>query len=94
MFDVFEEHQDSMTVGNHSLQNIKFNYNLSFLKQLVERDIDIISLKIFSNNELIFQTTFDLPVLPVDYFGGLNAHPELLASYVLANHPLIYQINM
>jgi len=92
LFDLFEEHQDLMTVGNHSLQNIKFNYNLSCLKQLVERDIDVISFKIFSNNELVFQTTFDLPVLPVDYFGRLNTHPELLASYVLANHPLIYQI--
>lgn len=92
LFDVFEEHHDVMSVGNHSLQNIKFNYNLSFLKQLVERDIDVISIKIFSNDELVFQTTFNLPVLPVDYFGGLNTHPELLSSYVLANHPLIYQI--
>ena len=92
LFDAFEEHHDTMPVGNHSLQNIKFNYDLSFLKQLVERDIDVISFKIFSNNELVFQTTFNLPVLPVDYFGGLNVYPELLASYVLANHPLIYQI--
>lgn len=92
LFDVFEEHHDVMSVGNHSLQNIKFNYNLSFLKQLVERDIDVISIKIFSNDELVFLTTFNLPVLPVDYFGGLNTHPELLSSYVLANHPLIYQI--
>jgi len=29
LFDLFDEYQDVMTVGNHSLQNIKFNYNLS-----------------------------------------------------------------
>lgn len=92
LFKDFKQFHDEMPVGNHTLQQIKFNYNLAFLKQLTERDVDAISLKIFSNDELIYETSFELHVLPLDFFGGINVYPELLASYVLANHPVIYKI--
>ncbi len=78
--------------GFLSVKTFDFNYNLSLIKSFAEKDIDTISVKIWSQGELLYQTSFTLNVLPMDYFGGLRVYPQLLASYSLPNHPLIYKI--
>ncbi|MBO6213256.1 DUF3320 domain-containing protein [Algoriella sp.] len=69
-----------------------FVYDLNFLKSLSEKDLDQIQFKVIKNGEIIAQKTISLEVLPIDYFGGLQTYPELLASYVLSNNAFIYKI--
>ena len=78
--------------GSLSLKTFDFRFNLSLIKSFTEKDIDSISVNIISKTELLYQTSFTLNVLPIDYFGGLRVYPQLLASYSLPNHPLVYKI--
>lgn len=93
IFETLDLHIDKLEKESKEVfADFKFNYNLQFLKQLNEKDLDTIRIEIIHQNEIIRKTHFALDILPMDYFGGLHAYPQLLASYILSNHPLIYKI--
>lgn len=69
-----------------------FLFNLSLIKDLTEKDIDLIKITLFTNDEQICQSSFNLEIFPMDYFGGLEVLPQLLSSYIIPNHPSIYEI--
>lgn len=69
-----------------------FVFDTSLLRRLSEKDIDTIEINIFKNGESIYRTSFVISVLPIDYFGGLQTYPQLLASYVLSNNLSLYKI--
>ncbi|RKE56570.1 superfamily I DNA and/or RNA helicase [Sphingobacterium detergens] len=75
-----------------TVENLAFDYNIPFIRNLVEKDLDTLTCTIYSKNEILYQQKFTVNVLPMDYFGGLSKYPELLASYVLPNHDIIYTI--
>ncbi len=93
VFEAYTYYLDKLsTEGLLSVKTFDFKYNLSLIKSFTEKDIDTISVRIIAKEEILYQTTFTLNVLPMDYFGGLRVYPQLLASYSLPNHPLIYKI--
>ena len=93
---LFEKYQFSMDQlkadSKFQISNFDFKFNLILLKRLTEKDIDSVAVEVFSNEISIYTTNFEIDVLPIDYFGGLNNYPQLLVSYILSNHPAIYQI--
>ncbi|MGX9986918.1 DUF3320 domain-containing protein [Soonwooa purpurea] len=92
---IFEKYRvfiDRISANTFSLSNFEFNYQFKFLKSLIEKDIDTIKIILLANDTEIISTQFNMDVLPMDYFGGLQILPQLLGSYVTPNHPTIYQI--
>jgi len=85
---------DELRVGKTVVFNrFDFQYNLPFLRSLSEKDIDSIWVKIVDGDGIsIAEERWQLEILPIDYFGGLQAFPQLLVSYALSNHPAIYDI--
>lgn len=74
------------------LETFKLAIDQSFLKKLSEKDIDAIQVQVLQGEELLATETFQLTILPMDYFAGIGAYPQLLAAYVLSNHQQIYEI--
>ncbi|MDM1299330.1 DUF4011 domain-containing protein [Empedobacter falsenii] len=93
---LFEDYKINLDkiIQNEIIQLTEFNfiYNLDFLRSLAEKDIDTIKIDVKSNDNLMYQNEFSIDILPIDYFGGLQPYPQLLSSYVLPNHELIYQL--
>ncbi len=92
IFENYEIFMDDSSNYNLVVRNFDFQYQLNFLKNLTERDIDSIKITVFADNLELVSTHFQIDVLPMDYFGGLSALPQLLSSYITPNHPSIYQI--
>ncbi|MGE0932195.1 DUF3320 domain-containing protein [Peijinzhouia sedimentorum] len=93
LFSPYTIHLDSFTKGlSRTVQNFDFKYKLTLIRNFTEKELDTITVKIYSDEEVLCLEDFKLSVLPIDYFGGFGAYPELLASYSLPNHPLIYSI--
>jgi len=93
LFSPYTIHIDRFLEGKSvTLKNLDFDYNILFIKNLTENDMDSITCTISSNNEILHEQKFTVKILPMDYFGGLSKYPELLASYVLPNHAIIYEI--
>lgn len=76
----------------YTIVKFDFKYNLHFIRNIVEKDIDTIQIRLYSEEEIIAETFFQIDVLPIDYFGGIDVFPELLASYILPNHDAILPI--
>jgi hypothetical protein len=88
-YGIFEKYTffvDKILEGSFTLTNFDFKYQLQLLKNLTEKDIDSIKIVVSANNEEIVATQFNLDVLPMDHFGGLQVLPQLLASYVTPNN--------
>lgn len=93
LFSPYTIHIDRFLEGKSvTLKNLDFDYNIPFIRNLAEKDMDSITCTIFSRDEMLYQQKFTVKILPMDYFGGLSKYPELLASYVLPNHDIIYEI--
>ncbi len=77
---------------SHLINRFPFKYNLPFLRDLKEKDTDTISVSIVAGHAVLYETTFSITIFPIDYFGGLQVHPELLLSYAMPNDDTVYQI--
>src|SRR5690606_37640715 len=75
-----------------TLTDFEFEYNIHLLRNLTEKDIDTVKIVLISAAIELASTTFRLDVLPMDFFGGLQNYPQLLSSYILPNHPSVYEI--
>src|SRR5690606_24241847 len=95
-FKLFEDYSiniDKLSQNEvFQLDEFLLKYNFELLKQLSEKDIDKITIEVYSNDYLLYQEDFTIDILPIDYFGGLHTFPQLLASYILPNHDLIYAL--
>lgn len=76
----------------YTITKFDFKYNLHFIRNVVEKDIDTIQITLLSEEDVITETSFTIEVLPIDYFGGTSVFPQLLTSYILSNHDVIYPI--
>lgn len=92
IFEKYSTFIDKVAGGSFTLTHFDFHYQLQLLKNLSEKDIDSIRITVFSNDTEVTATQFNLDVLPIDYFGGLQFLPQLLSSYVTPNNPKIYEI--
>lgn len=92
IFEKYSTFIDKVAGGSFILTHFDFHYQLQLLKNLSEKDIDSIRITVFSNDTEVAATQFNLDVLPIDYFGGLQFLPQLLSSYVTPNNFKIYDI--
>ena len=89
-YDIYIDKIKANALYKISLFNFVFNNTL--LKRLTEKDLDQIKIQVFKDGESIFEKSFNIEVLPMDYFGGLQSFPQLLASYVLSNNTSLYKL--
>ncbi len=92
IFDPYVVHIDEVANGKIQMNRFDFNFNLSLLRNLTEKDLDTIHLEVYSKDEELAAKHFSQEILPIDYFGGLQNYPQLLASYVIPNHPVVYDL--
>ena len=76
----------------HKFRFVRGVFNNALLKRLTEKDLDQIKIQVFKDGESIYEKSFTIEVLPMDYFGGLQSYPQLLASYILSNNTSLYKI--
>nr|WP_314496875.1 DUF3320 domain-containing protein [uncultured Chryseobacterium sp.] len=93
IFETYNIYIDQLKKDSlYKITLFNFVFDNALLKSLSEKDIDTITVEVLQNKETVFRKNFSVEVLPVDYFGGLQTLPQLLASYVIPNHTLIYKI--
>jgi len=92
VFEPYNLHFDEVSSDQLNLSVFNLEYNVDLLKNLTEKDIDRIKIVLSSGGIELAATTFGVEVLPMDYFGGLQNYPQLLSSYILPNHPAVYDI--
>jgi len=65
----------------------QLNLSPNYFAQLTERISGNISLKIYSNDKLLFEEKFPIDILAYDQWGGIAVLPEMLSAFVTPNHP-------
>lgn len=70
----------------------KLKLNREFLNSISETEKMNISVRVIQNENTILTDDVTIDVHPIEYFGGFQVLPELIASYVTPNHPYIYHI--
>lgn len=93
IFETYNVYIDQLKKGSlYKISLFNFAFDNALLRSLSEKDLDTITVEVLQNNASLFRQNFSVEVLPVDYFGGLQTFPQLLASYVTPNHSPIYKI--
>jgi len=93
LFEKYDVYIDKIRQNSlYKISRFSFVFNHSLLKNLTEKDLDQIKIQVFKDRESIYEKSFSIDVLPIDYFGGLQSYPQLLASYVLSNNTSLYKI--
>ncbi|HLO43775.1 MAG TPA: DUF3320 domain-containing protein [Leadbetterella sp.] len=72
------------------LSNLQINRD--YLNRITETEMANITIEVFEKDFVCHKDTFTLNVHSIEYFGGFQVFPELIASYVTPNHPYIYHI--
>lgn len=72
------------------LQNLKINRE--FLNKLSETEKANIKIQIIQNEQVTIKEEISVLVHPLEYFGGFQILPELIAAYITPNHTYIYHI--
>ena len=78
--------------GKTVLDNIRILPSAVFLANLTERVEGSMTLSCESAGTVIAEEKCPVALLPYDFWEGVNDAPELLAAYVLPNHPVIRPI--
>lgn len=66
--------------------------NRDFFNNISETETAVLKVEIFQNEEVISSERWNMDVHPIEYFGGFEILPELIASYITPNHPFVYKI--
>lgn len=93
VFEEFSYTLDGIPAGKSlkvPLDNLKVNR--AFLTSVTETMKAVIEVEVFENNEKNCSVRDEILVHPLEYFGGFNVLPELIASYITPNHPYVYHI--
>ncbi|MCR5463403.1 MAG: DUF4011 domain-containing protein [Bacteroidales bacterium] len=78
--------------GKTVLDNIKILSSASFLANLTEQIEGTMTLSLELPDDELASEKYPVTLLPYDFWEGVNDAPELLAAYVLPNHPAIRPI--
>jgi superfamily I DNA and/or RNA helicase len=68
------------------------NINRQFLNSISETEKAKITIEVIEKDISILKDNIEIDVHPLEYFGGFQVLPELIASYITPNHPYIYNI--
>lgn len=63
-----------------------------FLNKLSETEKANFTIEVIENDAAIIKERIAINVYPLEYFGGFQILPELIATYITPNHPFIYHI--
>lgn len=75
------------------LNNLKIEPELDALVNSTERIQTKFSVSVSVDDEKVLQEEYDISLLPFDQWPGNNVMPQLLASFVTPNHPLLSRVN-
>lgn len=75
--------------GRTLLDSIRILPSAGFLANLTEKIEGSMTLTCEAGNEELAREQYPVTLLPYDFWEGVNDAPELLAAYVLPNHPAI-----
>jgi hypothetical protein len=79
----------SVPKGKTVLDSIRILPSATFLANLTERIEGSMTLAFESGDHVILMEEYPVSLLPYDFWEGVNDAPELLAAYVVPNHPAI-----
>jgi len=74
------------------LDNFKIIPSSSFLSNLTERENGSMKISVSSQGQELCSESYPVTLLPYDCWGGLESDAELLASFVVPNHPAVKSI--
>ncbi|MBO9592822.1 MAG: DUF3320 domain-containing protein [Niabella sp.] len=66
--------------------------NRDFLSKISETERVNLTIEVLVKEVVLFKETIAINIHPLEYFGGFQVLPELIAAYVTPNHPYIYHI--
>lgn len=72
------------------LDGLKVSRN--FLNKLSETEKANFTIEVIENDAAIIKERIAINVYPLEYFGGFQILPEMIAAYITPNHPFIYHI--
>ena len=72
------------------LEQLKVNRD--FLSRLSETEKAVITITVWQNETKLAAEDMTIAVHPLEYFGGFQVLPELIAAYVTPNHSYVYAI--
>lgn len=70
----------------------RITLNRTFLNEISETEKAIIKIELVENEKILLVEALTIDVHPLEYFGGFQVLPELIAAYVTPNHPYVYHI--
>ena len=85
----YESHLSEIPKGKTVLDNIRILPSASFLANLTERMEGKMTVSCESVGTCLMKEEYPVTLLPYDFWEGVNESPELLASFVVPNHPAI-----
>ena len=88
----FETHFSELPKGKTVLDPVRILPSASFLANMTERMEGTMTLSCVKGSVCLEQKEYPVSLLPYDFWEGVNDAPELLAAYVVPNHPAIRPI--
>ena len=76
----------------YNLNSIDLMLSPRFLGELTERVSGLLHFEFLRDSEPLVKETRPVKLLARDEWGGLNSLPEILAAFVLPNHPIIERV--
>lgn len=93
LIELFEFGIDKIKPGEElHFKNLKVNINAEYLVSLTERSICNLKVKACIGTEELISETKEIVVLAFDQWPGFQYTPELLAAFVMPNHPVVISI--
>ena len=84
---------ESIVAGeSHQISAIPIRVSTKFLAELTEKINGSLMLSIHIDNELVYQQTYPIEVLPFDQWPGVSILPEIMAAFVTPNNQHIPKI--
>lgn len=71
------------------IKNPHILVNVGYLSSLTERSLCQLTVEVYDGEKLLVSETANITVLAFDQWPGLQYTPELLAAFVMPNHPMV-----
>ena len=75
-----------------TLGTVPISFSTVFLSNLTERVLGSMKVELSSEEETLFEQSYEISVLTFNEWGGVNILPEMLAAFSTPNHPEVTRI--
>lgn len=76
------------------VRDINFILSADFLAALTERITGSLTIGLCSGSDIITEISYEITSLAYDEWNGAQCYPELIAAFVMPNHPEVAKINV